>query len=128
MSLSCFVVLLAIGRAGGFYIPGVAPVEFKNGDKIEVKAIKLTSTHTQLPYDYYSLPFCRPKDKLEFKSENLGEILRGDVIVSTPYEVNMRKDVQCRLLCHSPGTPMTWTEQMAENVINKIEHEYFVQL
>lgn len=129
MLLLCLVLLVVAGRAAGFYIPGVAPVEFKNGDKIEVKAIKLTSTHTQLPYDYYSLPFCRPKnDKFEFKSENLGEVLRGDVIVNTPYEVNMLKDVKCKLLCHSPDTPMTWTEQMSENVINKVEHEYFVQL
>jgi len=65
---------LTLLEASGFYIPGVAPVEFKEGDPIEVKAIKLTSTHTQLPYSYYSLPFCRPKDdKFEFKSENLGK-------------------------------------------------------
>lgn len=125
-------ILLAfvlINKAYGFYIPGVAPVEFKNGDPIEVKAIKLTSTHTQLPYAYYSLPFCRPKnDKFEFKSENLGEVLRGDRIVNTPYEVKMLKDVKCKLLCHSHDTPMTWEESMAKDVINKIEHEYFVHL
>lgn len=117
------------GSARGFYIPGVAPVEFKSGDKIEVKAIKLTSSHTQLPYAYYSLPFCKPrKDKLVYKSENLGEVLRGDRIVNTPYEVNMLKNVRCKLLCHKPGTPMTWEDSMATNVISKIEHEYFVHL
>lgn len=127
--VSFFLFLVMLGKSTGFYIPGVAPVEFKSGDKIEVKAIKLTSTHTQLPYAYYSLPFCRPKnDKFEFKSENLGEVLRGDRIVNTPYEVKMLKDVKCKLLCHSPETPMTWEESMAKDVISKIEHEYFVHL
>lgn len=124
-----WILMALVSKVAAFYIPGVAPVEFKSGDKIEVKAIKLTSTHTQLPYAYYSLPFCRPKnDKFEFKSENLGEVLRGDRIVNTPYEVNMLKDIKCKLLCHNPETPMNWEESMATDVISKIEHEYFVHL
>lgn len=64
--------MLLINSINAFYVPGVAPVEFKNGDPIEVKAVKMTSTHTQLPYDYYSLPFCKPKNGIVYKSENLG--------------------------------------------------------
>jgi transmembrane 9 superfamily protein 2/4 len=57
-----------------FYVPGVAPVEFKRGARIDVKAVKMTSTHTQLPYEYYSLPLCLPKNgTLNYKSENLGK-------------------------------------------------------
>lgn len=45
---------------------------------VEVKAVKMTSSRTQLPYDYYSLQFCLPKNgTLHYKSENLGEVLRG---------------------------------------------------
>jgi transmembrane 9 superfamily protein 2/4 len=51
-----------------------------------LQAVKLTSVKAQLPYEYYSLPFCKP-DKVAYKSENLGEVLRGDRIVNTPYEV-----------------------------------------
>lgn len=59
----------------------MAPVEFVKGQQIDVKAVKMTSTHTQLPYEYYSLEFCRPKNgSYIFKSENLGEVLRGDRI------------------------------------------------
>lgn len=57
----------------GFYVPGVAPVEFKKGESIEVRAVKMTSTLTQLPYEYYSLPFCHPKTSIVYKSENLGK-------------------------------------------------------
>lgn len=71
-----------------FYVPGVAPVEFVKGQPIMVKAVKMTSTHTQLPYEYYSLQFCLPKNgTVVYKTENLGEVLRGDRIVNTPYEV-----------------------------------------
>lgn len=73
------VVISLLIETNGFYVPGVAPVEFKKGQKIDVKAVKMTSTHTQLPYEYYSLPFCLPKNgTFIYKSENLGEILRGD--------------------------------------------------
>lgn len=65
---------LSVKLSCAFYIPGVAPVEFKKGDKIEVRAVKMTSTQTQLPFEYYSLPFCPPKNRTyNYKSENLGE-------------------------------------------------------
>uniref|UniRef100_A0AC34FJ01 Transmembrane 9 superfamily member n=1 Tax=Panagrolaimus sp. ES5 TaxID=591445 RepID=A0AC34FJ01_9BILA len=83
----CFLPLY-----NGFYVPGVAPHEFKDGDGIEVKAIKLTSVKAVVPYEYYSIPFCRPAGELHYKSENLGEVMRGDRIVNTPYEVFMKKD------------------------------------
>jgi len=40
---------------------------------------KLTSTKTQIPFDFYSLPYCHPK-KIQEESENLGEVLQGDRI------------------------------------------------
>jgi transmembrane 9 superfamily member 2/4 len=65
-----------LGASNAFYVPGVAPVEFHRGSKIEVKAVKMTSTHTQLPYEYYSLPFCLPKNgTFVYKSENLGKLI-----------------------------------------------------
>ena len=56
-SILCAVTLLP-PRAGAFYVPGVAPVEFADGEDVKVYAVKMTSVITQLPYDYYSLPFC----------------------------------------------------------------------
>ena len=32
----------------------------------------MTSVRTQLPYEYYSLKFCVPKEGKKFKIENLG--------------------------------------------------------
>lgn len=42
------------------------------GDKVGIKVNKLSSTKTQLPYDYYSLPFCKPPTIVN-SAENLGE-------------------------------------------------------
>lgn len=39
-----------------------------------LQAVKLTSSRTQLPYEYYSLPFCQPS-KITYKAENLGKSL-----------------------------------------------------
>ena len=57
-------------------------------DPLAVKVSQLSSTKTQLPYSYYSLPFCRP-DAVVDSAENLGELLRGDRIENTPYVVSI---------------------------------------
>jgi transmembrane 9 superfamily protein 2/4 len=44
-----------------FYLPGVTPHTFQTDDVVKLFVTKLTSTKTQMPYDYYSLPFCKPK-------------------------------------------------------------------
>ncbi|XP_017014710.2 transmembrane 9 superfamily member 4 [Drosophila takahashii] len=125
-------LLLLVGLvlvADCFYVPGVAPVEFVQDQKIDVKAVKMTSSRTQLPYQYYSLKFCYPKNgTLIFKSENLGEVLRGDRIVNTPYEVRMNQQVNCRLLCNQKDRPLTWSKEDSALVAERIQHEYFVHL
>ncbi|XP_056634985.1 transmembrane 9 superfamily member 4 [Diorhabda carinulata] len=127
-----FIILTTwLGLSQQFYVPGMAPTDFKKGDPIEVKAVKMTSIHTQLPYEYYSLPFCLPKggsDAIHYKSENLGEVLRGDRIVNTPYVVKMAEPTPCTLLCNSPDKPIHWSVGESQIVYDRIQHEYFVHL
>ncbi|XP_050689797.1 transmembrane 9 superfamily member 4-like [Eriocheir sinensis] len=126
--LAAVLVLAVVPTPRGFYVPGVAPVEFHRLSPVEVKAVKMTSSQTQLPYEYYSLQLCRPRNGTVYKSENLGEVLRGDRIVNTPYELRMAQAAPCRLLCHAPGQPVTWDADMAKQVVDRIRHEYFVHL
>jgi hypothetical protein len=63
----------------------VAPREYKSGEKVELKVNKLTSVHTQLPYDYYSHKFCKPHGGVKTTAENLGEFLSGDRIENSPF-------------------------------------------
>ncbi len=81
------VLLTAFAVYGmGFYLPGVAPRNYQDGEPVEIKVNKLDSVKTQLPYDYYSLAFCHP-EKIEWAAENLGEVLSGDDIENSAYEV-----------------------------------------
>lgn len=57
------------------------------GDPLSVKVNKLSSTKTQLPYDYYFLNYCKPL-KILNSAENLGEVLRGDRIENSVYAVS----------------------------------------
>lgn len=120
--LLLFLPLLSV--CTGFYVPGVAPKEFQKDAIVEVKAVKMTSIKTQLPYEYYSLKFCEPKGEREYKIENLGEVLRGDRIVNTPYEIKMAKDMPCRVLCNSIKLTAKESKLMAE----RIKKNYYVHL
>merc|ERR1719225_43907 len=122
VSLGLLATLVSVTR--GFYVPGVAPQDFSEGDKIEVRAIKMTSSHTQLPYEYYSMDLCKPDTVLEYSSQNLGQILRGERIVNTPYSVLMSRNNKCQVLCRDK----TWDEKASKDAGYRIESEYFVHL
>ena len=57
-------------------------------DPLAVKVNQLSSIKTQLPYSYYSLPFCKPGTIVD-SAENLGEVLRGDRIENSLYVVSL---------------------------------------
>eukprot|EP00435_Cladocopium_sp_Y103_P035524 s296_g9.t1 len=91
-------LLGVLGTSQAFYLPGVAPVEYSDGARVDLKVNKLTSVKTQLPYDYYTLPFCKPVSVVQ-SVENLGEILAGDLIENSPYDLRMGDNQNCKLLC-----------------------------
>lgn len=57
----------------------------------------------QLPYEYYALPFCRPAEVVVV-AENLGEVLRGDRIMNSNYELKMGVEESCKILCRKQLT------------------------
>eukprot|EP00051_Salpingoeca_urceolata_P004593 m.66175 g.66175 ORF g.66175 m.66175 type:complete len:632 (-) comp13723_c0_seq1:123-2018(-) len=103
--LAAVVATTTVAPVGGFYIPGTAPNEFTPGAVINVKAVKLTSTKIPLPYEYYFLPFCKPENA-GHRSENLGEVLHGDRITNTPYQLRVNVNETCRVVeCGDAGQP-----------------------
>jgi transmembrane 9 superfamily member 2/4 len=102
MMLTTFKVLATaafLGVVNAFYVPGVQPQEFQKGDEVPLKVNAMTSIHTQIPKDYYRLPFCRPEGGPKMASENLGEFLTGNKIQSSPYVLNMLNEMYCQILC-----------------------------
>lgn len=73
--LVSFLVML-FPPVQAFYLPGTYLHPYKKGDKLEVKVNSLTSIETELPYSYYSLPFCKPPEGIQKMAENIGEMLR----------------------------------------------------
>jgi transmembrane 9 superfamily protein 2/4 len=114
------LLLLAQGAAG-FYLPGVAPREFADGDRVEVKVNKLTSTKNVLPFNYYDLAFCKPAE-IEYKVENLGEVLHGSRIQNSPYELFAQKS-DFKVLCKQD-----LTAKQAREFAKRIEQEYRVHM
>ncbi|XP_043314741.1 transmembrane 9 superfamily member 2-like [Cervus elaphus] len=107
-------VLLGLGLILGlqtasstaFYLPGLAPVNFceVNGEtnycqsSIELYVNRLDSVESVLPYEYNTFDFCHDFKK-KSPSENLGQVLFGERITSSPYEFSFNKTETCVKVC-----------------------------
>mmetsp|Transcript_4729 Transcript_4729/g.19269 ORF Transcript_4729/g.19269 Transcript_4729/m.19269 type:complete len:656 (-) Transcript_4729:730-2697(-) len=118
-------VAAAATLASGFYLPGVAPREYKYMEKVELKVNKLTSIHTQIPYDYYSHKFCKPRGGVKTSAENLGEFLSGDRIENSPYVLLMRQDEFCKILCTQKLTAAA-AQQFKHSIDEAYHHNWIV--
>jgi Endomembrane protein 70 len=103
------VLLLQPTISSAFYLPGVAPTSYRQGERVPLNVNHLTPSSTPedetlrsiVALDYYhpGFHFCRPPNGTEYVSESLGSILFGDRISNSPYELYMRKAEPCRALC-----------------------------
>jgi len=103
-----------------FYLPGVIPHDYQHGEQVKLKVNKIDSVRTQLPYAYYDLPFCKPSEVRD-QAENLGEILRGDRIENSLYELKMEVEESCKVLCRK-----SYTAEEIAAFAEKVEDEYRV--
>jgi transmembrane 9 superfamily protein 2/4 len=88
---------------------GYSVISYQDKEPIPLLVNKVFSDHTQLQYAYFDLPFvCPPTGQTHGGSAfgsghsislNLGEILRGDRIMTSDFELVMGQDVGCRTLC-----------------------------
>ncbi|KAG9064517.1 hypothetical protein KI688_003707 [Linnemannia hyalina] len=97
-------VLVAIASTplpvSAFYIPGLTPTVYKENDRLPLFVNKIFSKKSPLDYSYADLPFvCSPPKDAKKAWLNLGEVLRGDRISSSNYELIVGKDEKCKTLC-----------------------------
>jgi len=95
----CLLGIILCHEASAFYLPGVNPQSFASGDVVKLKVNKMTSAKTLMPVDYYRLPFCQPEGGPKMDNENVGEFLAGDRIKSSPYRLQMKKEMYCEQVC-----------------------------
>jgi transmembrane 9 superfamily protein 2/4 len=80
---------------------------YKDGEDMPLYVNKVYSDNTQTQFAYYDLPFVCPPTGAKHggiksgqgKSLNLGEVLRGDRIMSSDYDLAMGEDQECKYLC-----------------------------
>ncbi|KAL0451753.1 UNVERIFIED_CONTAM: Transmembrane 9 superfamily member 11 [Sesamum latifolium] len=97
--LLIFMAFVHLGQ--GFYLPGSYPHKYGIGDYLNMKVNSLTSIDTEIPFSYYSLPFCQPKEGIKDSAENLGELLMGDRIENSPYRFKMYTNESDNFLCQT---------------------------
>ncbi|KAK4543977.1 hypothetical protein LTR36_004751 [Oleoguttula mirabilis] len=107
---SCWALLLfGLQLAQAFYIPGWSIKSYNEGEPIPLFVNKVYSDNTQIQYAFSELPFvCPPSGRQRHGTGlisgsnvalNLGEVLRGDRIMVSDYELEMGKDDEAHYLC-----------------------------
>ncbi|KAF9925086.1 hypothetical protein FBU30_005079 [Linnemannia zychae] len=112
----------------GFYLPGVAPTEYKDADAVPLMVNALTpgsdsELKSVIPYDYYDpmFNFCQPEEGPQAQAESLGSILFGDRIFDSPFKIYMRKPEKCKKLCQRDVSPT-----QAKFINDRIKENYVV--
>ncbi|KAF5789317.1 putative nonaspanin (TM9SF) [Helianthus annuus] len=119
------LLICLISQLGhGFYLPGSYPHKYTVGDPLSVKVNSLTSIDTEIPYSYYSLPFCKPPEGVKDSAENLGELLMGDRIENSPYKFKMFKNESEIFVCQTK--PLSGDEYKL--LTNRIDEIYQVNV
>lgn len=122
----------SLNTVHGFYLPGVAPTSYKDGEKVPLNVNHLTPAqsstdnqlHSIISYNYYhpAFHFCREKDNPKDVSESLGSILFGDRILTSPFELTMMKNEPCKTLCEE----QEFDQRSARFVNTRIKQNYFI--
>eukprot|EP00729_Bicosta_minor_P007009 gene7009-26126_t len=129
----------AVELATGFYLPGVAPRAYVKDELLPVLVNRLDSTESIVPYGYYHFDFCElGENPVTGQSEprvgatvpeNLGQILMGERIRHSPYDIRMREDIRCKPICKRN---YTWEEKSTKlnkrkeyrKILNAIKKDY----
>ncbi|XP_078077673.1 transmembrane 9 superfamily member 2 isoform X2 [Mustelus asterias] len=112
LSVSPALLLLAaaLRLSSAFYLPGLAPVSFCETESGECKSAielfvnRLDSVESVLPYEYDAFDFCQ-LEKEKRPSENLGQVLFGERIESSPYKFRFKKEEVCKHVCTKEYNP-----------------------
>ncbi|CAM6092358.1 unnamed protein product [Calypogeia fissa] len=105
IALVCIALSAVVlpGGVDGFYLPGSYMHAYQQNDDLMVKVNSLTSIDTELPFGYYTLPFCQPEEGERHEAENIGELLMGDSIENSPYKFKTNVNESTVVLCVGPA-------------------------
>ncbi|KAG7209377.1 hypothetical protein KM043_015477 [Ampulex compressa] len=107
--LLCMLCVIKITRA--FYLPGLAPVNYcKDGEItdtcktiIKLYVNRLNTEKYVIPYEYHHFDFCTT-DESDSPVENLGQVVFGERIRPSPYQLEFMKNISCESPCKKTYT------------------------
>jgi transmembrane 9 superfamily protein 2/4 len=104
---------------------GVAPRDYKRGDKVDVWVNAYSSPDTVIPFDYYYEQFhmCPPENGPKGKGESLGSILFGDRLYDSRFVLKMQENTTCNKLC---SAEVTINGEDGKFINARIKEEYSV--
>lgn len=124
------LLLTAPSLSAAFYLPGVAPTSYDEGQSVPLYVNHLTpglaqqdeQLHSVFSYDYYhpAFHFCAPPEGPKDVRESLGSILFGDRIQTSPFELHMGKNETCKAVCG----PASFDARSAKFVNRRIQQGY----
>lgn len=95
---------------------------YKEGEKVVMYVNKVGPYfNPQETYHYYSLPVCRP-DKVEHKSLSLGEVLDGDRMAVSMYQIDFKESFDRKEVC-----TVTLGETEVDQLEEAIEDLYYFE-
>mmetsp|Transcript_29623 Transcript_29623/g.87605 ORF Transcript_29623/g.87605 Transcript_29623/m.87605 type:complete len:232 (-) Transcript_29623:112-807(-) len=127
--LAAAVLLCLCGRSGAYYVPGTYPQEFREGDLLQANVNSLKSFETEMPFEYYTMPFCKPPEGVQRSkaTTNPGTILEGLRIENSPYNFTM-KVTQTAVPACAEGFYPPLQEHEVKNLKEKIDEHYRVNM
>ncbi|CCE61267.1 hypothetical protein TPHA_0A01840 [Tetrapisispora phaffii CBS 4417] len=135
MRCSYLLIAALVSFCNAFYLPGVAPSTYNEGDELPLLVNHLTpslnyqkkddlgkkveSREKMLySFDYYfpKLHFCKP-EKIVKQPDSLGSILFGDRIYNSPFSIKMLKPENNVKLCSItiPGSDAKFINKLIKN-------------
>ncbi|XP_035267920.1 transmembrane 9 superfamily member 1 isoform X1 [Anguilla anguilla] len=97
-------------------------MSYKSGDHVTLYVNKVGPYHNpQETYHYYTLPVCRPKE-VRHKALSLGEVLDGDRMAESLYEIRFKENTERKTLCQ-----LTLSEKEVEQLREAVEELYYFE-
>ena len=132
------LVLVLVSSVNSFYLPGLAPVTYCNKEEdkrcqseIPLYVNRLNSEESVIPFEYSHFDFCQASPDQRAPAENLGQVVFGERISSSPYVLKFKKDEKCAKVCtreykDKDPTSITKLKFLKKGISMNYQHHWIV--
>ncbi|KAL3281178.1 hypothetical protein HHI36_004396 [Cryptolaemus montrouzieri] len=130
LQITKFTLLLIVHfflGTNSFYLPGLAPVNFcKKDDETDncksdvlLYVNRLNTEELVMPYEYSYFDFCEAKGDSKNPTENLGQVVFGERISTSPYKLTFMQNMTCNIVCTKTYRPGDSSSEYALKTLRK---------